>query len=413
MAGAHQRLLDSLDAPPGAVSDRIERNVGERDRPDTEGDIEFEFFDDPPTSEARPGEVAGTPRPDPGAGRGSERTPTQQVRRAQGGTSPTLRLALLVAGLIVLAIIIAIAVTSCGGGKKAEYEDYLGSVTDITVQSDAIGEQTNTVLFSRAIPSELRAQLQGLATQHQQLTERTLALDVPDDLPEQHKSLVTTMQLRTNGLAGLAQAFGQLGDLGTDEEAGRVLAAQASRLTASDVVYADLFEGPVRTTLAEQDIQGVEVPSSVFVSDPETYTQSTMTELVSNLGGESSGGGLRGTSLISVTAQPADLQLSPNELNQLVISTDLAFEVVLRNSGEVQLTDVRVRLTLQQDGGPIRQTKTIDVLNPDQERIVTFTDFADVNIAEPSNLIVSVPPVEGETNLDNNSASFQIIISLS
>ena len=278
----------------------------------------------------------------------------------------------------------------------------------------AIGEQTSTVMFSRAIPSELRAQLQGLGTQQQQITERTLQLEVPSDLTEQHESLLTTMQLRTNGLNGLAQAFGQLGDLGSDEEAGLVLAQQASRLTASDVVYADLFEGPTMTILAEQDVQGVEVPSSVFVTDPDTYTQATMTELLNNLGGGSDGGGLRGTSLISVTAQPDDLQLSPHEVNQLNISTDLAFEVVLRNSGDVQLTDVRVRLTLQQDGGPIRQNKTIDVLNPDQERIVTFTDFSgELDIAVLSNLIVSVPPVDGESNLDNNSASYQIILSLS
>jgi len=388
--------------------------VGDRDRADTEGHIEFEFFDDPPTTEVRSGEVANPVAERPAAPGYSERAMKPKVRRADGGTSPTLRLALLIAGLVVLAIVIVIAITSCGGGKKGEFEKYLGDVTLLAVESDAIGEQTNTVLFSRAIPSELRAQLQGLGTQQKQITERTLQLEVPSDLTEQHESLVTTMQLRTNGLNGLSQAFGQLGDLGSDEAAGLVLAQQARRLTASDVVYADLFEGPTRTTLAEQDVQGVEVPSSVFVTDPDTYTQATMTELLNNLGGGSDGGGLRGTSLISVTAQPDDLQLSPNEVNQLNISTDLAFAVVLRNSGDVQLTDVRVRLTLQQDGGPIRQNKTIDVLNPDQERIVTFTEFSgELDIAVLLNLIVSIPPVDGESNLDNNSASYQIILSLS
>ena len=388
--------------------------MGDRDRPDTEGDIEFEFFDDPPTTEARSGEVAGPVAERPAAPGSEERARKPQLRRAQGGTSPTLRLALLIAGLVVLAIVIVIAITSCGGGKKGEFESYLADVTLLTVESDAIGEQTSTVMFSRAIPSELRAQLQGIGTQQQQITERTLQLEVPSDLTEQHESLVTAMQLRTNGLNGLAQAFGQLGDLGSDEEAGAVLGQQASRLTASDVVYADLFEGPTMTILAEQDVQGVEVPSSVFVTDPDLYTRATMTELLNNLGGGTDGGGLRGTSLISVTAQPGDLQLSPNDVNQLNISTDLGFEVVLRNSGDVQLTDVRVRLTLQQDGGPIRQNKTIDVLNPDQERIVTFKDFSgELDIAVLSNLIVSVPPVENETNLDNNSASYQIILSLS
>jgi hypothetical protein len=139
-----------------------------------------------------------------------------------------------------------------------------------------------------------------------------------------------------------------------------------------------------------------------------------MTELVSNLGGGSEpGGGLRGTTLVSVAAQPADVQLSPSETNALTMSSDLAFAVRVRNSGDIQLTDVRVRFTLQQQGGRVRQNETIDVLNPDQERIVSFGDFADLNIAEPSRLIIAVEPVEGESNLDNNSAAYDIILSLS
>ena len=385
----------------------------DRDRADTEGDIEFEFFDDPPTTEARPGATSYSEEPEPqpvqkATGR------TVGVRRAQGGTSPTLRLALLIAGIVLVAIIVAIAITSCGGGKKVEFEGYFDSVSAIAVVSDGLGEDTTTVLFSRALPSQLQAQLQGIADQQQQLTERTLVLEVPTDLTEQHKSLLTTMQLRTNGLRGLSSAFGQLGELGSDEEAGAVLAAQGSRLTASDVVYADLFAGPSRTVLAEQDIQGVEVPNSVFVTNPEAYSASTMTELVSNLGGGGEpGSGLRGTSLVSVTAQPADLQLSPAEQNKITLSSDLAFAVLVRNSGDEQLTDVRVRFTLQQTGDRVRKTEVIDVLNPDQERIVQFGDFADLNIAEPSRLTIAVLPVEGETNLDNNSEAFDIILSLS
>ncbi len=387
----------------------------ERDRADTEGDIEFEFFDDPPTTEARPGDVAGTSDPAPTPPRKSPRPSMGGVRRAQRGTSPTLRLALLIAGIVLLAIIIAIAVTSCGGGKKGEFQGYLESVSAITVASDALGEDANTTLFSRALPDRLQQELTGLADQQQQLTDRTLALEVPGDLVEQHESLVTVMQLRTNGLRGLSGAFGQLAELGSDQEAGEALARQASRLTASDVVYADLFAGPARSLLAQQDIRGVEVPGSSFVANPDTLTASTLTELVSNLGGGGEPGspGLRGTSLVSVTVQPADLQLSASEQNRITLASDLAFAVVVRNSGDVQLTDVRVRFTLLQQGGRVRKTEVIDVLNPDQDRVVRFSDFADLNIAEASVLRIALLPVEGESNLDNNSEEYDVIFSLS
>ena len=385
----------------------------DRDRAETEGDIEFEFFDDPPTTEARSGDAASTRDPEPTVPRKTPRSPMGGVRRAQGGTSPTLRLALLIAGLVLLAIIIAIAITSCGGGKKGEFQSYLESVSAITVASDGLGEDTNTALFSRALPTEMVTQLSGIAEQQQQLTQRTLVLEVPADLVEQHESLVTVMQLRTNGLRGLAGAFDQIGDLGSDAEVGRVLAEQASRLTASDVVYADLFSGPARNLLAQKDIQGVEVPGSDFVMNPETLTESTLTELISNLGGSGGGGqGLRGTSLISVTAQPADLTLSASETNTITLSGELAFAVVVRNSGEVQLTDVRVRFTLLQEGERVRKNDVIDVLNPDQQRIVLFGEFSDLNIAEPSTLRIAILPVEGETNLDNNSEEYDIILTL-
>ncbi|MGI9659330.1 MAG: hypothetical protein ACR2OD_10510 [Gaiellaceae bacterium] len=388
--------------------------MDERDRADTEGDIEFEFFDDPPTTEARPGDVRSAAGPEPATPKKPPRTPMRGVRRAHGGTSPTLRLALLIAGLILVAIIIVIAIASCGGGKKAEFQSYLESVSEVTTASDMLGENANTVLFSRGVPTELTSQLQGLAEQQQQLTDRAIGLDVPGDLVDQHESLVTAMQLRTNGLSGLSRAFGQLAELGSDVEAGAALAEQAARLTASDVVYADLFAGPARSLLAEKDIQGVEVPSSTFAGNADALTESTLTEVVSNLGG--GGGtdaGLRGTSLISVTAQPADLQLSAGQPNTLTLSSDLAFAVTVRNSGDVQLTDVRVRFTLQQSGDRVRKNEVIDVLNPDQSRIVQFGDFADLNIADPSVLTIAVLPVDGETNLDNNSETYEIILSLS
>ena len=156
------------------------------------------------------------------------------------------------------------------------------------------------------------------------------------------------------------------------------------------------------------------MPDSSFATNADALTESTLTEVVSNLGGgEEPGAGLRGTTLVSVTAQPLDRQLSPGDNNTLTLSSDLSFAVLVRNSGDVQLTDVLVKFTLQQSGRTERKDETIDVLNPDQERIVSFGDFADLNIADPSALTITIVPVDEETNLDNNSEGYDIILSLS
>ena len=71
-----------------------------------------------------------------------------------------------------------------------------------------------------------------------------------------------------------------------------------------------------------------------------------------------------------------------------------------------------MRLTLQQQGQPIRKVQTIDVINPDEERIVSFRDFDTVDFAVQSNLRITITPVPDEANLDNNSAEYPIFISL-
>ena len=236
------------------------------------------------------------------------------------------------------------------------------------------------------------------------------------DLTEAHEGFVESMQLRVSGLGGLSQAFEQLAEADSDQAAGLLLAEQSNRLIASDVIYADLFVAPARRVLAQENVTGVAVPESVFVRNLEFYSPSSMTFLVQNFGqvGDQGapGGILRGNSLVSVVVQPDDLQLAPRELNDLFASSDLGFDVLVRNSGDHQETNVEVKLILQQPGQPIRKSQTIDVINPDEERIVSFRDFGAIEFATQLNLRITITPVPGEANLDNNSAEYPIFISL-
>ncbi|MFQ5425714.1 MAG: hypothetical protein ACE5EV_01380 [Gaiellales bacterium] len=390
--------------------------MSDNDRTDGDGDVEFEFFDDPPTREATSTELtelstgSATPPPE-----GPRRT--VRVRRPPGG-SPGIRIALIVGAVVLLVIIIVLAIGACGGGKESEFSEYLGNVDEVAAASQAIGKETTDALLTRgALPSELQAQLQGLQGRQVQQVQRAVELSAPGELAEAHRALIEAMQLRVSGLGGMSQAFEQLSGAATDQEAGELLAEQGSRLTASDVVYEDLFQAPTRTELAADGVTGIPVPDSVFVSSPELYSPSSMTLLVQNLGtgggGDQATGLLRGSTLVSVIAQPADLQLSPSEPNELIASSDLGFDVLVRNSGDSQETSVDVKLTLQQPGeAPLKLAQTIEVINPDEERVVSFRDLGTPALAVPSTLRIAVTPVPEEANLDNNSAEYEIFISL-
>jgi hypothetical protein len=73
--------------------------VSERERPDTDTEIEFDFFEDSPSREAPPEEHPPRRRP---------RVPTRPP-----GSSGLLRLALLIAGAILLAVVLVLWVNSC------------------------------------------------------------------------------------------------------------------------------------------------------------------------------------------------------------------------------------------------------------------------------------------------------------
>ena len=58
------------------------------------------------------------------------------------------------------------------------------------------------------------------------------------------------------------------------------------------------------------------------------------------------------------------------------------------------------------------RTQKIEVINPGQEKSVTFSNLGTVKFAQKENLHVDVAPVKGEEHVDNNKGSYPVIFSL-
>ena len=104
--------------------------------------------------------------------------------------------------------------------------------------------------------------------------------------------------------------------------------------------------------------------------------------------------------------------MSPSQLNTIVESTDLGFVVSVKNSGDVQVASVPVTLTIKQSPKPITATATISLINPGATQTVTFKNLPQPAFVSQTTLTVDVKPVKGETNPNNNSASYPVIFSL-
>jgi hypothetical protein len=385
--------------------------VSERERPDPDPDIEFDFFEEGPTREAARDE-AQTRRVRIPTRRPGGPGPPQPPR---AGPKPGLyRLAILIGGAILLAVILVLWVNSCRqDAKRDAYQDYMEDVTAIGTESEQIGRQLSTVITTPGIQiTELERRLDGLRMQQSQVLTRAQGLDPPGPLIPQQDSLEESLQFRVSGLAGLAQAFGRIEQ--TDaQEAGSVLAGQAARLIASDVVWEDLFKAGAQDVLQREEVSGVAVPDSNFLTTPELASPASWTPFVDRLTQpQGQAGGLHGNQIAGVRVLPGGETLSPTEENTVTASDRLAFEVLIQNSGDFQETQVRVTLTIQQQPQPIRKQEMIEFINPGETKSVTFRDLGQPAFSTPTTLRVAVRPVAGETNTNNNTAEYRVIFAL-
>jgi hypothetical protein len=384
-----------------------------------DSDIEFDFFDEPETEEAS--ERVRTPRrpplrPPPGG-------PRRPVRPPQG-LIPMLRLAGLIAFLILAAVLLVVGIRSCASsGKHAKYQGYIQDVRSIAKRSDQIGKDLNAALSATGIKeTDLEAKLSSLAAQEQQEVGQAVQLDPPGPLRVEHDHLIEVLKLRASGLSRLADAFRMTATATarTATTSGRLIADQARLLVASDVNWDFYFKEPTQLELQNQNISDIgAVPDSNIIPNPDLASNQAMTQVWLRVHGAATGGtasGNHGSALVSVTALPDQKRLSPTGAasdNQITASTDLAFQVVVSDSGDFQESNVGVTLTIQKSPNPIVLRKKIDVINAGETKTVTFTDINLTGLfGLPTTVKVDIEPVPGEKTTTNNSAEYKVIFSV-
>ncbi len=375
-------------------------------------DIQFDFFDEEPATSETQSRVRMPRRPGSGGNGGSRRS----IGPPQGGT-PLLRLLGLVVIAVFLVLIFGLLIESCATKSKHDaYASYMEDVQKIAAQSTANGKALATALTTPGLSAaQIEKRLRGIAEQERQNVRQAQDLNPPGRLRDENGHLVDSLALRVSGLVGLADAFKKTATTTSADDAA-LLAAQANRLLASDIVWDDLFRALALAQLASDGVSGVNVPDSNVVPGTELVTERSMELVLQRIRGASTGGtpsGTHGTNIVSVMAQPGEQVLTAGQLNTVTATTELAFDVVVKDSGESQEVAIPVTLTIEQGTGkPIVKTQEIDLINPGEEQTVTFDGLGEVRFATQTTLKVDVAPVAGEVVKENNSAQYSVIFSL-
>ncbi len=365
---------------------------------DRESDIEFDFFEESDTRES----AEERPR---------RRGPRPPVRPPTGLT-PLLRLIGLISFAILIVLLLILWVNGCREDQKKDtYKDYVTNVSKYASSSQQLGKSLNTLLTTPGTKeADVENELSGLAQQQEKLTEQARSLDAPGRLRKEHAHMLDTFDLRTNGLNGMSAVFETV-PARRATRAGNELAQQMQRLVASDVIWEDLFKDPTKEQLANLSITGVNVPSSVFIANPDIASTASMKSFWQRVHGAATGGSTcspRGTGIISTKVLPSGKELSISERNTVQITEDLGFGVTVKNQGCAQEVGLKVRLSIQQSTSPIKKETTIDLLDPGDEATVDFNDIGLPQLDQATTMTVDVEPVADEQSTANNTQSYDV-----
>ncbi len=348
----------------------------------------------------------------------------ERGRRGRGGglrpprnLTPLLRLIGLVALAILVVVLLLVWVEGCTtNAKRDRNETYLADIGAIGNASARLGQQVGTLLTTPGLSAEdLDAKLGGYVQTAETQTQRAQDLNAPGQMEVPNAGAVESLRYRANGLRGLQGAFKDAANEQDASVVGELLLAQTRRLLASDVIWTDSFQEPAKAVLSDEGVEGLEVPSSQFVTTDDLVTQSSLAAIWQRIQGASTGGtpsGLHGSGIAYVKALPSGQLLSTQTETTIKVTSQLAFEVGVEDTGESQEVRIKVTLTIPKQPDPIVKTQTVPIIDPGETKAVTLPVGALVPFGEQTTVKVDVDPVNGETNTANNTAEYPVIFTL-
>ncbi len=311
------------------------------------------------------------------------------------------------AGLLIL-ILIVLGVRGCLNARKHRaLSDYARNVTQIVDETD----QTSKSFFGKLEDpgslsvTEFVAEVNADRSAMDNYVARIDGLDTPGDMGDAQKALELVYELRGSAMTEIAdQISTALGDVGS-EKATEAIAKQMGVLAASDVLYASVARPEIDGVLADNGIQGDDVPKSVFVPDGTKWLdEGAVAEALASVSGSSSAEapGVHGLGLLSTSINGTEL--TPEGTATVSAEETPEVEVQVQNQGESTENGVTVSVTvnggstLQQDISSIEAgaTETVTIpLTPAPEGEVTLEVVAE--------------PVPGEEVSENNEASYTVV----
>lgn len=304
-------------------------------------------------------------------------------------------------------VLIVLGVRGCLNARKHRaLSDYARNVTQIVDET----QQTSKSFFGKLDEpgalsvTEFVAEVNADRSAMDNYVARVESLDTPGDMGHAQNALELVYELRGAAMGEIADRMSTaLGDVGS-EKATAAIAAQMSKLLASDVLYATVVRPEIDGVLADNGIEGDDVPKSEFLPEGTKWLdEATVAAALGQVSGATGAEtpGVHGLGLISTSVNGTEL--TAEATTAVAAEETPEVEVEVQNQGESTENGVTVSVsvdggsTLQQDISSIEAGETASVtipLTPAPSGTVT--------------LEVKAEPVPGEQVTENNEASYTV-----
>ncbi len=345
---------------------------------------------------------------------------TKGRKRRPKGLLPTplLRLIIALVAVIVVVVVVVVAVTATrGGGEASDYQKYMTSVSSIVKQSDAIGAGLSTLLTQPGDTSrkEIQTKLDGFVSKSQQLETQAKNLAAPKELVDKniHQFFVMVMTFRREGLESLEPSLMNALEVEDTDVAAEQISQALYYLTNSDFLYTTVFAKGATDIVKERSLDGITVPASKFLEDPDLASKASAQEIISQLKSTGSLQAVHGVSVSKVMAQPDAQQIKAGQTYNLTSSEELAFQVTVQNQGNMAEKDVPVVVTLGVEGEtPQKVTVSIPEIKGGEKVTVEVKGLNPTDYGVQATVKVEAGPVPGEKVTTNNSLEATVIFKL-
>jgi hypothetical protein len=315
-------------------------------------------------------------------------------------------------GVLIL-ILLLLAIRGCLNARKERgFENYARDLSAIVAESNQLSE----TFFNRLTDPEqntselnLEAQIASDRNTADGLLNRVEGLDTPGDLEGAQSELEQALELRRDGLAGIADQIPAA--LGTENttDAMNAIVGDMEEFLASDVLYARA-RGDIIEVLDDEGI-AAEVEPSVFLQDPieQWLDPVQLTTIITSAAGEEINCNVCGSELLSTTMNPGGVALTPDSLNTITLQgRPPEIDVEVQNGGDGEINGLVVSFELTGGAEPIQGETTIDRIAPGGIETATLAFDSEPETGTELSLEVTVAAVAGETLTDNNTSTYPI-----